>query len=126
MRLDERFRVDIVVICSVVEIVRPVGSSYYKGREIIVVVVVVGCCQTASDVPVLCGRDLQIVRTGCMGRGRHSVTGSTTTIATAVVVGGIFSPDPPDQTGQEIARDEPRRLRGRLWRWIDDFMPRHL
>lgn len=125
MRLDERFRVDIVVICSVVEIVRPVGS-YYKGREIIVVVVV-GCCQTAtaSDVPVLCGRDLQIVRTGCTGRGRgrHSVTGSTTI---AVVVGGIFSPDPPDQTGQEIARDEPRRLRGRLRWWIDDFMPRHL
>lgn len=124
MRLDERFRVDIVVICSVVEIVRPVGSSsYYKGREIIVVVV--GCCQTASDVPVLCGRDLQIVRTGCTGRGRHSVTGSTTTIA-AIVVGGIFSPDPPDQTGQEIARDEPRRLRGRLRWWIDDFMARHL
>ena len=48
MRLDERFCVDIFVVCSVVEIDRPVGCCY-KGGEIIVVVVGC-CCHTAATV----------------------------------------------------------------------------
>ena len=126
MRLDERFCVDIFVVCSVVEIDRPVGCCY-KGREIIVVVVVVGCCCHTATVRILCGRDLKIRRTGCTGRrrGRHSVTRSNTVAAT-VVARWIFSPDSSDQTGQEIARNETRRLLRRLrWR-SDDFMRRHL